>query len=175
MPYLNGVRGAVAEDLSGRVFGYLTVLVRDVARQRRVYWSCVCLCGAVKSVAACEIKSGKTKSCGCFDAARKKTATVKHGYNRTPTYVSWCAMWARCTNAKLKSFNNYGGRGITVCDRWKSFQAFLDDVGERPVGKSLDRYPNNDGNYESSNCRWATSSEQKRNQVRAAAEIGSQS
>jgi hypothetical protein len=170
MPYVKGVRGAVAEDLSGRAFGRFVVLERDASRTSRPFWLCKCECGAVKSVAAVELKAGKTKSCGCFDADRKKTATVKHGFNRTPTYVSWCAMWARCTNPKLRSFKHYGGRGITVCVRWADFSAFLVDMGERPANTSIDRIDVN-GNYEPDNCRWATASTQRRNQ-RAAAEIG---
>lgn len=173
MPYVTGTRGAVAEDLAGKVFVRLTVIERDTSRTRRTYWHCRCACGQFKSVAACELKAGKTKSCGCLDRQRKTTETVKHGFNRTPTYVSWSAMWARCTNSKLKSYKNYGGRGIIVCERWKDFQNFLDDMGVRPEGKSIDRFPDNNGNYEPSNCRWATAKEQRANQrPRAAAEIG---
>ena len=172
MPYLNGIRGAVAEDLKGRVFSRLTVIARDESKKTRPRWMCICVCGAIKSVAACELKAGKTKSCGCYDADRKRTETIKHGFNRTPTYVSWCAMRARCTNSTLKSYRNYGGRGISVCERWEAFEAFLADMGERPAGKSIDRIDVN-GNYEPANCRWATASEQRRNQrPRAAAEIG---
>lgn len=166
-------RGKSAVIPIGVKFNRMTVLGRDDDAKGRVRWMCQCDCGATKSVAACELKAGKTKSCGCFDLERKTFDTIKHGYNRTPTYVSWSAMWARCTNSKLKSYKNYGGRGISVCERWKDFQNFLDDMGARPDGKSLDRYPDNDGNYEPNNCRWATAKEQRANQrpVRAAAAI----
>lgn len=81
----------------------------------------------------------------------------------TPTYGSWRAMRERCTNPKNKYFKNYGGRGITVCDRWHIFEHFLADMGERPPGLTLDR-KDNDGNYEPGNCRWATPSEQNKNE-----------
>jgi len=178
MPYMKGVRGAVAENLTGSVFHRLTVLSRDSSRKRRPYWVCKCECGAMKSIAACELKSGKTKSCGCYDAERKRTETVKHGFNRTPTYVCWSNMLARCTNPKRRDFKNYGGRGISVCERWRSFENFLADMGEKPPKLSLDRV-DNDANYGPDNCRWATASEQRLNQrshrsFRAAAEIGRQ-
>lgn len=163
MPYIKGIRGAVAENLAGMKFNRLTIKERDKERKKRPYWICECECGIIKSVAACDIKSGKTKSCGCFDQERKRTDTVKHGYNRTPTYVVWSNMHARCSNSKRHDWKNYGGRGISVCGRWKEFVNFLSDMGEKPENLTLDRI-NNDGDYEPGNCRWATASEQRRNQ-----------
>lgn len=176
MPYVKGVRGAAPEDLTGRVFERLTVVERCHLRNGRPRWVCRCICRTLKSVAACELKAGKTKSCGCLNAESRRTKAVRHGFNRTATYVCWSNMLARCGNANRPDFKNYGGRGIAVCERWLEFQNFLADMGEKPRGLSIDRI-DNDGNYEPDNCRWATPSEQRRNQrskseIRAAAEIG---
>lgn len=86
-----------------------------------------------------------------------------HGMNGTPTYRSWQAMLTRCTNSNRAQFKDYGGRGIKVCERWLKFENFLADMGERPDGTTLDRFPNKDGDYEPGNCRWASRVEQNRN------------
>lgn len=93
-----------------------------------------------------------------------RKANTKHGMRGTPAYYSWCSAIARCHNPASKDFPSYGARGITVCERWRaSFENFAADMGERPAGTTLDRFPRNDGNYEPGNCRWATRSEQQRN------------
>lgn len=104
----------------------------------------------------------------------RQTTTCRsttHGHARrqqqTSTYLCWSAMHRRCFNHNAKDYPEYGGRGITVCDRWRQFEGFLADMGERPAGLSIDRFPDNDGNYEPSNCRWATPSEQARNRRKA--------
>lgn len=95
---------------------------------------------------------------------RRTTHGHTRGRERSPTYRSWACMKTRCTNPRTPKFHLHGGRGVTVCERWASFENFLQDMGERPsLAHSLDRFPNPNGNYEPSNCRWATSSEQSRN------------
>ena len=86
-----------------------------------------------------------------------------HGHADTPTYKSWAAMHRRCADKSYSGYRHYGGKGVTVCARWAHFEFFLIDMGERPAGKTLDRFPNRSGNYELSNCRWATRFEQARN------------
>ena len=92
-----------------------------------------------------------------------KGARIKHGFARTPTYVTWGQMKQRCSNPKAAKYNIYGGRGIIVCERWFQFENFLADMGERPKGTTLDRIDSN-RNYEPGNCRWATIMEQRQNQ-----------
>jgi len=111
------------------------------------------------------LRNGMTRSCGCLATELKRERATTHGHattRTTPTYNSWAQISQRCENKNNAAFNNYGGRGITVCARWRVFENFLADMGERPLGCSLDRV-NNDGNYEPVNCRWATRLEQARN------------
>ena len=90
-------------------------------------------------------------------------ARLTHGLSGSPTYTSWSKMIQRCTDSNINRWEDYGGKGITVCEQWLNFQSFLDDMGIRPIGMSLDRYPNCSGNYEPTNCRWATQKEQQNN------------
>ena len=92
----------------------------------------------------------------------RKSANLRHGYTGTKTYAAWCRMRRRCTNQNSESFRHYGGRGIQVCDRWMSFELFLEDMGEAPAGYSLDRIDTN-GGYEPTNCRWASPKTQANN------------
>lgn len=153
-------------DLTGRRFGRL-VIVRIAGRKNgEVYWSCLCDCGAMHESPGGSIRRGDTRSCGCL---QKDNTPRKHGAtNRvrgaTPEYRSWMGMNSRCYLKTTKGYHRYGGRGITVCDRWRySFVNFLADMGTKPSpNHSIDRV-NNDGNYEPGNCRWATRKEQNRN------------
>lgn len=153
--------------MEGLRFGSLTVLRQAPSKNGRRYWHCKCDCGNEKSVIATNLRSGHTKGCGCNE--RKATHGHTTGGKSSPTYHIWSAMVQRCINPKTRKYNDYGGRGIKVCDRWRVFQNFLDDMGVKPHGLSLDRIDNN-GNYEPGNCRWATGAEQVRNR-RAIEEI----
>jgi hypothetical protein len=158
-------------------FGRLTVLRRTDNHPRGcVQYICRCSCdGKEVVVLSANLQSGKTKSCKCLqrevranEYLRPRITRITHRYmragKRTPEGHSWDSMIQRCTNPNRREFKHYGGRGIQVCDRWRnSFTTFLGDMGPRPEGTTLDRFPNNDGNYEPGNCRWATKSEQERN------------
>ena len=114
-----------------------------------------------------KLTTGHTRSCGCLMVEVCVKRSTHHGHARrlkaTRTYRSWSDMIKRCTNPACEAFPNYGGRGITICDRWFTFEHFLADMGECPPKLSIDRYPNNDGNYEPGNTRWATRKQQARN------------
>src|ERR1700743_1747919 len=143
-------------DLAGQTFSYLTVIAQ--APGPRFAWICKCRCGGSRIVSPCLLLSGAATSCGCH---QRKGPNKGHGLSRLPEYRVWAEMIQRCTNPKSRVFRHYGGRGIRVCESWRtSFEAFYRDMGSRPTDKhSIDRI-NNDGNYEPSNCRWATQSQQ---------------
>lgn len=127
-----------------------------------------CDCGLVDNYSAATIKVGHSLSCGCYAKERASEVHTIHGhasgYKTTRAYRSWHAMKRRCNDPKNNYYHRYGGRGIKVCDRWlNSFEDFLNDMGEPPLNHTLDRYPNKNGNYEPTNCRWATGSQQMHN------------
>lgn len=131
---------------------------------------CRCQCGTERPVLLSNLKSRKSKSCGCYRSKRTAETKVRHGHARkgrtTPEFICWQAMIGRCTRPNHVSYRNYGGRGITVCERWLTFEEFLSDMGYRPSSlHSLDRI-DVDGDYEPANCRWATRKVQRANQRR---------
>ena len=149
---------AIGQELTGQTFGKLTVLGLGPNRGPKRRWRCQCECGRETLSQTSDLIAGKAT--GCRSCAVKRHGNTAFGGWQTPTYRSWDSMKQRCENPNAIGYHRYGGRGITVCIRWREcFENFLADMGERPEGTSIDRI-NGDGNYEPSNCRWATRSEQ---------------
>lgn len=150
-------------DITGQIFGQLTVLYRQpsfVQKGSGAYWMCRCACGDFTTVSGSNLKTGSVKGCGCL---RGQDSRPIHGMTASPEYNSWHAMKSRCLYPSHEAYHRYGGRGITICDRWlNSFENFYADLGPRPEGTTLERINNNDG-YHKDNCKWATRKEQSNN------------
>ncbi|VWD20642.1 hypothetical protein [Burkholderia contaminans] len=152
-------------ELTGRKIGRLEVLAPHRKEGvERLFYECRCECGNLRIVGAQTLRLGTTQSCGCLQKERTRQASLKHGMSRTSIHNVWSSMLQRCNDAGHHAYPDYGGRGIKVCDRWLTFENFLADMGLPPQkGLTLDRFPNNDGNYEPGNVRWATKKEQANN------------
>lgn len=156
-------------NIIGNIYEYLTVIENAGSTKNKMHSlvKCLCQCGNNIIVPAAELTRGRRKSCGCKTIKGNFNTTHGHTVNHssTPEFRTWMGMKMRCYNKNSVKYYLYGGRGVTVCERWiNSFENFLSDMGNRPSAKhSLDRFPNKDGNYAPDNCRWATIGEQNRN------------
>ena len=150
-------------DLTGQIFGRLTVVKHaGIGPSKQAMWLCDCECGNTVTVRGYDLYKERSRSCGCLRTEVTISRSTKHGGRDKPTYPVWNDMMTRCYNRNSPSYADYGGRGITVCDRWHDLNNFLEDMGDRPKGLSIERVNNEEG-YSPENCVWATTAIQSRN------------
>lgn len=158
--------GEIKYNLIGQSFGRLTVIEFMGRKNLHSWFKCRCECGGETTTTSNNLRRGNSQSCGCLQKERASVSSKTHGESskKTSEYRAWKGMKQRCYNSNDKRFPDWGGRGIIVCDRWrKSFENFIKDMGRKPTPyHSLDRYPDNNGNYEPLNCRWGTDEQQRR-------------
>lgn len=162
------------QNIAGNRYGMLVALSPHHPSRNGWYWNVRCDCGTEKVARASKLTGGKIKSCGCsqwVETPERHASRIGHFGPRvpwsnwigTPTYRSWAGMLSRCTNQDHDHWEYYGATGIVVCERWRVFGNFLADMGPRPPGTSIDRWPDPHGDYEPGNCRWATPKQQMNN------------
>jgi len=155
--------------MAGKKFGRLTVLEEDGRANGQIVWRCRCDCGNFASIRGHALRKLTSTSCGCVRrelSRRMGQRTAKHHRSTSTVYWRWKNMLNRCRDPENRYFDRYGGRGISVCDRWQIFENFFADMGDPPPETYLERR-NNDGNYEPSNCYWASRQEQDLNKCSA--------
>lgn len=162
-------RNLITVNLTEQRFGRLTVIAEAPRLRPRVRrWECVCDCGKTKIVNQADLRNGNTRSCGCLQAQHRANVAqialkTRNGFTNHPLFVTWRNMMDRCYKTSDRSYKNYGGRGITVCERWHQVENFIADMGAKPFPKATLERKNNDGNYCPENCIWASRTTQTRN------------